>query len=83
MNTTGPIRDLDLVALVRDVEGVDGSFAPASFPAESVGTVVLVYQGGAAFEVEFVHEDGQTLGFVTAEAAALRRVRTTRTASAA
>lgn len=40
-----------------------------------VGTVVHVYSGGSAYEVEFFTVDGQTLDVITVEAAQLREVR--------
>ena len=40
-----------------------------------VGTVVHVYDGSKAFEVEFVALDGKTLAVVTLDATAVRRVR--------
>ena len=40
-----------------------------------VGTVVHIYNGGTAYEVEFFTVDGQTLDVITVEAAQLREVR--------
>lgn len=37
-----------------------------------VGTVVHVYDAGAAYEVEFMTADGHTIDVVTLEAAAVR-----------
>ena len=42
--------------------------------AGDVGTVVHVYRDGAAFEVEFVALDGETVAVVTVERARLRAV---------
>jgi hypothetical protein len=39
-----------------------------------MGTVVHVYRGGAAFEVEFVALDGETIAVVTLEHAQIRPV---------
>jgi hypothetical protein len=39
-----------------------------------VGTVVHVYQGGRAYEVEFVALDGETAGIVTVESKDVRCV---------
>ncbi|MBI2226322.1 MAG: DUF4926 domain-containing protein [Betaproteobacteria bacterium] len=39
-----------------------------------VGTVVHVYRDGAAFEVEFVSLDGETVAVVTLERAQVRPV---------
>ncbi len=39
-----------------------------------VGTVVHIYQGGRAYEVEFVALDGETAGVVTVETKDVRTV---------
>ena len=39
-----------------------------------IGTVVHIYNGGNAYEVEFLTVDGQTLDVITVEAAQLREV---------
>ena len=59
------IQELDTVVLTRDI------------PAEGLrkgdlGAVVLVHENGAAYEVEFVTLDGETLAVVTLPAAAVR-----------
>jgi hypothetical protein len=59
------IQELDTVVLTRDI------------PAEGLrkgdlGEVVLVHQNGAAYEVEFVTLDGETLAVVTLPAEAVR-----------
>ncbi|MBI4203750.1 MAG: DUF4926 domain-containing protein [Betaproteobacteria bacterium] len=51
----------------------------ADLPAEKlaagdVGTVVHVYRGGQAFEVEFVALDGETVAVVTLESTQVRPV---------
>ncbi|MGA1858018.1 DUF4926 domain-containing protein [Azospirillum sp. 11R-A] len=46
--THEPIEELMRVALSRPVETEDGVL-----PAGSMGTVVGIYRGGAAYEVEF------------------------------
>ena len=61
------IREHDSVALTRDL------------PAEGlvkgdVGTVVHVYEGGAAYEVEFMNYEGETIAVTTLEAEAVRAV---------
>lgn len=38
-----------------------------------VGVVVHTYENGAAYEVEFVSSDGNTIGVATVEAADLRQ----------
>ena len=62
------IRDLDCVVLLRDVVGYDAyDFSEKrTFAAGDVGTVVMEFEDGAAFEIEFVSPE-RTLGFVTAE----------------
>jgi hypothetical protein len=59
------MKELDLVVLKRPVK-------EHGLEAGDVGTVVHVYRGGEAVEVEFVRADGATLGVVTLEAGALR-----------
>jgi hypothetical protein len=61
------ISELDRVALEKDLleEGLKKG---------DVGTVVHVYSGGAAYEVEFVTFSGESLGVFTVEAAAVRPV---------
>ncbi len=59
------IQELDTVVLTRDI------------PAEGLrkgdlGAVVLVHENGAAYEVEFVTLDGETLAVVTLPAEAVR-----------
>jgi hypothetical protein len=59
------IQELDTVILTRDI------------PAErlrkgDLGAVVFVHQDGAAYEVEFVTLDGETLAVVTLPADAVR-----------
>lgn len=66
-NVADMIQELDTVVLTRDI------------PAErlrkgDLGAVVLVHQNGAAYEVELVTLDGQTLAVVTLPADAVRAV---------
>lgn len=61
------IRELDQVVLTADV------------PAEGlvvgdVGTVVLIYRDGQAYEVEFMTLEGRTVAVVTLEASQVRPV---------
>ncbi|MDE3017645.1 MAG: DUF4926 domain-containing protein [Nitrospirota bacterium] len=61
------IKELDQVVLTADV------------PAEGlvvgdVGTVVLVYRNGQAYEVEFMTLEGRTVAVVTLEASQVRPV---------
>lgn len=39
-----------------------------------VGTVVHVYKGGAAYEVEFVDGGGSTIALITVDSADVRRI---------
>ena len=52
------VRELDLVALLIDLP-VHGLIRG------DVGAIVLVHDGGAAFEVEFVRADGRTIALET------------------
>jgi hypothetical protein len=61
------IGELDLVVLKRDL--------PAErLTAGDVGTVVLVHQRGAGYEVEFATLGGDTVAVVTLDAADVRPV---------
>lgn len=63
----GAINEHDRVVLTADL--------PAEKLASGdVGTVVHVYRNGAAFEVEFVSLDGETVAVVTLERAQIRPV---------
>jgi len=61
------IREHDRIVLKSDVPD-------ERLEAGDVGTVVHVYDNGAAFEVEFVSLEGQTLAVVTLAAAQVRPV---------
>ena len=61
------IRELDSVALTRDVE-------EHGLKRGDVGAVVHCYKGGAAFEVEFVTADGRTVALLTLDARDVRRL---------
>jgi hypothetical protein len=58
-------KELDIVVLTRDVP-------EQKLRNGDLGTVVLVHQDGAAYEVEFVTLDGGTLAVVTLPADAVR-----------
>jgi hypothetical protein len=59
------LRELDVVALTRDVpEHV--------LQRDDVGTIVHVYKQGAAYEVEFVTTEGETIALLTLDAADVR-----------
>ncbi len=59
------MKELDLVVLRHAVR-------EHGLEAGDVGTVVHVYRGGEALEVEFVRADGNTVAVVTLDASALR-----------
>jgi hypothetical protein len=61
------LNELDMVVLKQDLpqEGLKQG---------DVGAVVLVYDGGAGYEVEFTTFKGQTLSVVTVEPDAIRPV---------
>jgi hypothetical protein len=61
------ISELDTVVLTRDLPA-DG------LEAGDVGTVVLVHDKGAGYEVEFTSLAGDTLAVVTMPAGAVRAV---------
>jgi Domain of unknown function (DUF4926) len=61
------MRELDLIVLTRDLPGED-------LRAGDIGTVVLVHQAGAGFEVEFSTLGGQALAVVTLTADDVRPV---------
>ena len=61
------IRELDTVALTRDVE-------ERGLKRGDVGAVVHCYEDGAAFEVEFVTADGRTVAVLTLSARDVRRL---------
>ncbi len=65
----GPgFRDLDVVELARDLPA-EGLVAGDS------GTIVYVYEGHNAYEVEFMDGTGATIAVVTVDAADLRAMR--------
>jgi hypothetical protein len=65
------IKDLDVVALTRDVP-------EHGLVAGDIGTVVFVYDTktpGPAYEVEFAALDGTSIAIVTVEAPSVRPIR--------
>jgi hypothetical protein len=62
------IEDLDRVVLTRDIP-------EKKLKAGDVGTVVMVYKDGEAFEVEFMTLDGDTFALETLMAADVRPAR--------
>ena len=63
------IDELDLVVLKRDLP-------EERLAAGDVGTVVLVHQQGASYEVEFTTLSGDTVAVVTHDASDVRPVGT-------
>jgi hypothetical protein len=61
------IQELDTVILTRDVP-------QKKLRQGDVGTVVVVYRDGTAYEVEFVTLRGETIAVVTLPADALRPI---------
>jgi hypothetical protein len=61
------IREHDRVVLTADLPG-------EKLAEGDVGTVVHVYRGGEAYEVEFVALDGETVAVVTLERSQIRPV---------
>lgn len=62
------IEELDTVALARDLP-------EQGLTRGDLGTVVHVYQGGRAYEVEFTTLVGKTIAVVTLEPADVRPLR--------
>lgn len=62
-----PIAELDIVVLTRDLP-------KHGLKAGDVGTVVLVHNAGAGFEVEFCTLDGETIAVTSVNAADVRPV---------
>lgn len=61
------IKEHDRVVLTADLVG-------EKLAAGDVGTVLHVFRGGVAFEVEFVSLEGETVAVVTLERAQVRPV---------
>ena len=62
------IEELDCVVLTRDIP-------EKKLKTGDVGTVVMVYKDGEAFEVEFMTLDGDTFALATLMAADVRPAR--------
>lgn len=60
-------RELDAVVLTVDLP-------THSLRAGDIGTVVLVHQGGAGYEVEFLTMEGETVAVVSLHATQVRPV---------
>jgi len=69
------IRELDRVVLTE-------AFPDLSLEAGDIGTVVLIHENGAGFEVEFVTLTGETLGVTTLTNDQVRPIRRGEIASA-
>ena len=61
------MKEHETVVLADDLPG-------QGLRAGDIGTVVLVHEGGAGYEVEFVTLDGETVAVVTLESSQLRPV---------
>lgn len=68
MNT---IHELEAVALTCDLP-------EHQLQRGDVGTAVMVHGGGAAFEVEFISYDGQTVALLTLERSQVRALHQSR-----
>jgi hypothetical protein len=62
------IEELDCVVLTRDLPS-------SGLKAGDIGTVVMVFNGGEAYDVEFLALDGETIALETLTADAVRPVR--------
>lgn len=62
------INELDSVVLTADVPEL-------GLAAGDIGTVVMVHDQGAAYEVEFIALDGETIGVTTLTSNQIRSVR--------
>jgi len=60
------LKELDIVELIRELPKI---------PKGTQGIVVFVYPGGNEFEVEFVDQEGNTVGVERVSAELLRKVR--------
>ena len=61
------LEELDLAALCHDLP-------EHGLVTGDIGTVVLVYRGAYAYEIEFVAANGETIALVTLEADAVEPV---------
>lgn len=62
------MKELDTVALTRDIPD-------QGLRRDDLGAVVMVYNDGEAFEVEFVALNGETIALQTLPADAIRAIR--------
>ncbi len=61
------MRELDTVVLTKDLPEY-------GLKAGDLGTVVLVHEGGAGYEVEFMTLDGETIAVVSLFASQVRPI---------
>ena len=61
------IKELDQVVLTKDL-------SDEGLKSGDIGTVVLVHQGGAGYEIEFTTLTGETIEVVTVSADAVRAI---------
>ncbi len=54
------IKEFDRIILIKDLLGTN-------FVKGDIGTVVLIYEGGKGYEVEFFAADGTTLAVETVQ----------------
>jgi hypothetical protein len=59
------IKEYDLVLLTHDIDEY-------GLKAGDAGAVLIVYDGGKAFEVEFVTDKGDTIALLTLDAEEVR-----------
>jgi Domain of unknown function (DUF4926) len=62
------LKELDTVALTRDLP-------EQALKKDDIGAIVMVYQSGAAYEVEFVALNGETIALLTLPADAIHPIR--------
>lgn len=61
------MNELDTVVLTHDIKD-------KGLKEGDMGAIVQVYDGGKAFEVEFVTADGKTVGLLTLKPTDIRKV---------
>ncbi len=61
------IKELDQIVLTKDLP-------EHGLQQGDIGTVVLIHQGGAGYEVEFVALDGETVAVVSLTASDVRSI---------
>ncbi|MDP8239702.1 MAG: DUF4926 domain-containing protein [Candidatus Hatepunaea meridiana] len=61
------MEEFDLVVLTKDIP-------KAKLKSGDVGTIVMVYNDGAGYEVEFITLDGETLAVETLSSSQIRSI---------